>query len=322
MVRISSIASAYSISKILLSLLTILIVLVPCSSALVVDASNNWNETYNISGGRTLLVEELSTTWCENCAEIDPYLMDAADAHGSRIAIITYHPNDGLDAFEPEASQNRIDRLKLTHPDIGSTPSFIVDGGALRIGSESWPDVQKDILTKEVNNPNPSDLGFTVEKVGDKILARVNSFDAKNNGQNISQLTFILAQHGLEVPEGNINPGDQIRDRVVTGVAECNLQNQTITYSTGFAGVENIDNSCETGFQVALNDTGGQFSILLIHEKVSSNISSQDSGSQTYGVVEFAYRDYEISDPWNNQIMILLGFTIVGFLWFSYEKRR
>ena len=52
---------------------------------------DDWNEDITVTGGRTILVEELSTTWCTNCAEIDPYLQQVADAHGSRITIVTYH---------------------------------------------------------------------------------------------------------------------------------------------------------------------------------------------------------------------------------------
>ena len=82
------------------------------------------------------------------CAEIDPYLQQVADAHGSRISIVTYHPSDGEDAFQPEAAKHRIERMKLVNPQIGATPSFVVESGLLRIGPDSWPDVQKDILKK------------------------------------------------------------------------------------------------------------------------------------------------------------------------------
>jgi len=305
-----------------LSVLTIFILAIPCSSALVIDASENWDGPYKVTGGRTLLVEELSATWCENCAEIDPYLMDAADAHGSRVAMVTYHPSDGFDAFQPPASQHRIDRLMITHPEIGSTPSFIVDGGKLRIGSESWPDVQKDILTKEVNNLNPSNLEFTILKNDSGIQANIGKFDNRGNGLGSSQLTFMLMQHGLEVPSGFDNPGENIRDRVVTGIAECNLQNDTITYFEGFTSSQIVGDSCSTGFEVINDDINSDFSIILLHETTYDNLSAQNMTSQTYGAVEFAYRDYEISDSWNNLILIIIGFTIVGFLWITYEKTR
>jgi len=309
-----------SASNYILSILVFAIISAPSSSAIVIDAANNWDGPYEASGGRTLLVEELSATWCPSCAEIDPYLMEVADSHGSRISIVTYHPSDDIDAFQPEASQRRIDRLKITHPDIGSTPSFVVDGGKIRIGPESWPDVQKDILTKEVNNPNPSILKFDIKKVNGAIQASVKEFQNQGNGNNISQLTFLLAEHSVSVPNGFDNPGEDTRDRVVTAIAECNLQNNTIEYSNGFNNVSINDNSCQSGFRVTLEETVSQFSLVLIHERTFDNLTTQDTSANTYGVVEFSYRDIETSNSWNNLLIILIGFTIIGFLWHSYQK--
>ena len=44
------------------------------SQAEVKSFNENWSEDITVNGGRTLLVEELSATWCKSCAEIDPYL--------------------------------------------------------------------------------------------------------------------------------------------------------------------------------------------------------------------------------------------------------
>ena len=310
------------VPNLILTILVLIILCTPSSSAIVIDAAEELEGTYEASGGRTLLVEELSATWCTSCSEIDPYLMEVADSHGSRISIITYHPSDDVDAFQPEASQHRIERLKITHPEIGSTPSFIVDGGAIRVGPESWPDVQKDILTKEVNNPNPSDLKFEIKKVNGTIEASVKEFKSQGNGNNISQLTFILAEHSVKVPDGFDNPGEDTRDRVVTGVAECNLQNNTIGYYSGFSNAFANGNSCESGFTVSLDEDISQFSLVLVHERVIENLTTQDSSANTYGVVEFSYRDVELSDSWNNLMIILFGFTIIGFLWHSYQKTK
>ena len=306
----------------IIAVLVFIIISIPSSSAIVIDAKNNWEGPYEVSGGRTLLVEELSATWCPSCTEIDPYLMEVADSHGSRISLVTYHPSDDVDAFQPEASQHRLDRLKVTHPEIGSTPSFIVDGGKMRVGSESWPDVQKDILTKEVNNPNPSDLSFEIKKVNGLIQASVKEFENQGNGVNMSQLTFLLAQHSLSVPEGFENPGGHTRDRVVTAVAECNLQNNSISYHSGFNNVSISYGSCQTGFSVTLSEEISQFSLVLIHERTYDNLSTQDTSANTYGVVEFSFREVEVTDSWNNLIAILFGFTIVGFLLNYYHKSK
>ena len=136
------------------------------SQAEVKSFNENWSEDITVNGGRTLLVEELSATWCTSCAEIDPYLQQVADAHGSRISIVTYHPTDGEDAFQPAAANHRIERMKLVNDEIGATPSFVVESGQLRIGPNSWPDVQKDILKAETNRQDVSELSFTISQKG------------------------------------------------------------------------------------------------------------------------------------------------------------
>ena len=310
-----------SVVKFLISVLICVILFIPTSSALIVDASEKWNETYLVEGGRSLLVEELSATWCESCAEIDPYLMEVADSHGSRIAMVTYHPSDGVDAFQPLAAKHRIERLSITHPGIGSTPTFIVDGGQQRIGPQSWPDVQKDILSKEVTNLKPSRLSFEISKNNNETFtASIKSFSDHDNGVNKSQLTFMLVKHSLTVPEGFDNPGGKYRDRVVHGLVECNLQNNSITYSSGFLYSNIDDNSCQSGFSVT-SELEDEFSVLLLHEKVYKNLSSEEPSS-TYGVVEFAFRNLESDESWDNLLIILIGFTVIGFLWIYFEKRN
>ena len=99
----------------------------------------------------TILVEELTATWCARCAEIDLDLGIVAQEHGKRIAMVSYHPEDGVDAFGPEAAQHRIERLEIQHGKTPGYPSFVVNNGELRQDVASWPDVQSDILRAESN---------------------------------------------------------------------------------------------------------------------------------------------------------------------------
>ena len=175
------------------------------SQAEVKDFDEEWNEEITVSGGRTVLVEELSATWCVSCAEIDPYLQQVADAHGSRISIVTYHPSDGEDAFQPAAAKHRIERMKLVNPQIGATPSFVVESGQLRIGPDSWPDVQKDILKAETNRQEVSKLGFTIAKDGNNYSASISSVELIEVTYE-TQITFLLMNHEVEMPDGFFQP--------------------------------------------------------------------------------------------------------------------
>ncbi|MEC8540859.1 MAG: thioredoxin family protein, partial [Candidatus Thermoplasmatota archaeon] len=225
---------------------------VSTSQAEVKPYSEDWAGDVIITGGRTLLVEELSATWCVSCADIDPYLQQVADSHGSRISIVTYHPTDGEDAFQPEAAKYRIDRMKLVNPDIGSTPTFVVESGTPRIGPESWPDVQKDILKQEINRQESSMLSFSVSKVNNEYTAKIANTSLLDVSLD-TQLTFLLMTHELNMPDGYFNPGEAHRDRVVIATASCNIGNNSIS---GIGFNESSVTKCSDDFSVEFTHEG------------------------------------------------------------------
>ena len=116
--------------------------------ALVVSPPADFSRPLTVQdGGRTLLVEEITARGAR-CAEIDPELLRVADSHGSRIALVALHPSDGEDAFQPPASQHRIDRLESVQTGVkNSTPTFVVEAGPAR-QYDAWSDVQRDILNR------------------------------------------------------------------------------------------------------------------------------------------------------------------------------
>src|SRR5210317_153262 len=124
-----------------MALLVILVTCMPSQGIVVSTDTPLDSPVASEVGGRTVLVQELTATWCPSCAEIDPELVQVADSHGSRIALVALHPSDGEDAFQPPAAQHRIERLKLTYGDaLASTPTFVVEDGPLRIGYDAWRD--------------------------------------------------------------------------------------------------------------------------------------------------------------------------------------
>ena len=280
------------------------------SQAEVKSFNENWSEDITVNGGRTLLVEELSATWCKSCAEIDPYLQQVADAHGSRISIVTYHPTDGEDAFQPAAANHRIERMKLVNPEIGATPSFVVESGQLRIGPDSWPDVQKDILKAETNRQEVSDLSFTISQEGGNYSATISSSKLKNVTYE-TQLTFLLMAHELEMPKDFFNPGENHRDRVVIATSSCNVATNSID-NIGFLNASTTD--CLNDFTVKF-PVDGKFSLVLIHESTDEVIQSSPNFASTLGVVEFAYRDIEINNETNLMPIVFLSTITISFLW-------
>ena len=281
--------------------------------AQVVDPSNTLLTPMETeSMGRSLLVEEVTTTWCPSCAQIDPYLRGVADSHGSRIAMVAYHPSDGEDAFQPPAAQHRINRLGLLHGDAIPSPTFFVEGKNPRSGTEAWNDVQRDILDLELTRQDTTLLQFEVLRTADGITARVLSFGNMSVELENTQLTFLVLQHQKTVPDGFVNPGEPTRDRVLVATAECDMNTSTITTQLGLASV-NVDQGCMIDFEIMFNDMT-EFSILLIHESTENAILNSEASLGTYGAVEFAYRSRDIPESWSLANVLLLVAAGAGLI--------
>ncbi len=297
-----------------------LLLLLTSSSALVqakiVDPSETLIEPISTeSTGRSLLIEEITTTWCPTCADIDPYLMGVADSHGSRIAMVAYHPSDGIDGFQPPAAQHRINRLGIIHGDSIPSPTFFVEGKNPRSGTEAWTDVQRDILDLELTRQTTSLLQFEVTQDGEGITAQMTSFEPLHTDMNQTQLTFLVLEHQKPVPEGIKNPGEMHRDRVLIATAECRFNTSTIEVSIGLLRSESSQ-GCDSDFEITFASKA-EFSILLIHENTEDAVSNHNATLGTHGAVEFAFRSRDIPESWSlTHLMLLLaaGAGIVAVL--------
>ena len=268
--------------------------------------ADNQVQTYSVSGGRSILIEEYTATWCPSCAEIDPYLMEFAYAHGPRVAMVAYHPSDDVDAFQPLAAQNRIERLQITHPDIGSTPTFIVEAGPLRIGPDSWPDVNSDILNEEVKRQSYTQLILDIQQNNDTWTVTAKVVD--NDSIDYGQLTIMIVQHEKIVPEGFDNPGGLTRDRVLTAIAECDINSLTITSEVNLLSAETT--SCIDDFSVTFSPENEVFSVLLIHEPTKSQLENGSSG--TFGVVEYKSQEFTATQTNFDNSILIFTFILIG----------
>lgn len=274
--------------------------------ATVVNLSTSFEQPVATEGGgRTLLVEEITATWCPTCAEIDPELLQVADGHGSRIALVALHPSDGEDAFQPAASQHRIDRLALSNPSVAeSTPTFVVESGEPRRGYDAWAEVQRDILNAELARQDVSELDVEVVKTDNGYRASVTHTNLVST--NETQLTMMVVEHGKAMPDNAVNPGGDHRDRVVVGLAECSLDNHSITTSVGLLSAS-VESTCETSFAIEFEDLK-TWSVLLIHEPTATALASGEDPS-SHGAVELAFRDRATVDEAGGNIGFLLLVT-------------
>mgnify|MGYP002005834364 CR=1 FL=1 len=149
-------------------LAVMLIGVAPQAAALRVDALID-GEDLTVEGRTTVLVEEMTATWCSTCADIDPYLAEVADRHGSRLALVSLHPQDGQDGVATNASEARLDRWRSVHDDLGQTPAFLVEGEPPLVGPEVWPDVTRRMLELESSRSARPDLGFVATRDGSAV---------------------------------------------------------------------------------------------------------------------------------------------------------
>jgi hypothetical protein len=267
---------------------------------------DQWTGLKVVEGGHSILVEEYTATWCQRCAEIDPDLGIVAEEHGSRIAMVSYHPDDGVDAFGPEAAQHRIERLNIQHDNDAGYPSFVVHNGKLREDVSSWPDVQSDILKSESNLRQYTSLTVTAETNETHLVVTVMP-PQSSEVDNLTQYTILFVQHKKTVDNAFENPGESHRDRVLVALAEFPFEGQqTAIGSTIIAPF------------VASYPTEDleEWSVIVVHEYTASALENRTiMNSQPLGVVQISMQSSVLDDSGKVPLILpVLIFLAVGTL--------
>ena len=121
---------------------TVLLLLVVSSSNIVAeDEPNNWY----IEGGNSVLLEQYTATWCDVCAQIDPWISDFADDRGSRLVRIALH--DPLE--DPLGSIISSERLSIHSNSMELAPSFWFDSNNEIKGAVDSVDLDRALLNSE-----------------------------------------------------------------------------------------------------------------------------------------------------------------------------
>ena len=292
-----------------------LLALIPPADAVRINPES-WKGSAFIEGGYSILVEEYTATWCESCAQIDEDLEIITDDHGSRISMISYHPSDDIDAFEPPASEHRLERLRLQHPNLAATPSFVVHNGLVREGVESWPDVQSDILKEESSQRGYTNLKVTAQTNDTEILVSVfPPFDQASDNQ--TQISILFVQHNKQISDEFINPGTDSRDRVLVGLAEFPFVGNPVS----------IDTTIIAPFVVSYPiDSMDEWSVIVVHEYTNEALLNKTTeDSSPLGVAEISvkepHREESTEIPIILPIIIFVCIGALGILSFENKKK-
>jgi len=100
------------------------------------------------NGGRAILLEQLTATWCDTCATIDPWVTNFVDDRSNRVVRIALHPND----HDPFGSPLTTHRIALKAPETTpSLPTFWFDGGGQMEGQVTQSMLENNLRNAESN---------------------------------------------------------------------------------------------------------------------------------------------------------------------------
>jgi thiol-disulfide isomerase/thioredoxin len=297
----------------LVLLLALCMLMVNNVSGVIVEQSE-LESGISITGGRTILVEEITATWCQSCTEIDPYLEEVSQSHGSRIALIALHPNDGVDVFSSDASEARIDRLALSHDNYTGTPSFSVNGLNYQEGPQSWPTVQREILDEETKRSDYQEILVDIQETGNFIQLDI----ATNQITVDQQITVMLLAHQKQLPNGEF-PGGDTRDRVLTDMVYLQTEdNQTYGERINITSSQHGDAYSVASLQIFVGEIEF-WSIVTVVEFTDSHISA---GGPAYslGSLEITNKQFSSYSDSNLSTFVLISFFAFGFAYIFLKK--
>ena len=292
---------------------TVLLLLVVSSSNIVAeDESNNWY----IEGGNSVLLEQYTATWCDVCAQIDPWVSNFADDRGSRLVRIALH--DPLE--DPLGSIISSERLSIHSNSMELAPSFWFDSNNEIKGAVDSVDLDRALLNSEGVRDSDSIISIsgTESFDTDSMNLKVNLFNI-DNSSNSQVSIFLLAE--VNIDKSQATNGITTHEDVAVGYMnmeiDTNLTIEEVTSETNFnmrftniSMTRNID-SFEVNLDFSLeNQNFEDYSIVVAHEK------TVDGQRSTLGAVSLSLDNSQDSNGINvifPLIIICLVSTVILF---------
>ena len=292
---------------------TVLLLLVVSSSNIVAeDESNNWYT----EGGNSVLLEQYTATWCDVCAQIDPWISNFADDRGSRLVRIALH--DPLE--DPLGSIISSERLSIHSNSMELAPSFWFDSNNEIKGAVDSVDLDRALLNSEGVRDSDTIISIsgTESFDTDSMNLKVNLFNI-DNSSNSQVSIFLLAE--VNIDKSQATNGITTHEDVAVGYLnmeiDTNLSIEEVTSETNFnmrftniSMTRNID-SFEVNLDFYLeNQDFEDFSIVVAHEK------TVDGQRSTLGAVSLSLDNSQDSNGINvifPLIIICLVSTVILF---------
>ena len=292
---------------------TVLLLLVMTSSNIVADdESDNWYA----EGGNSVLMEQFTATWCDVCAQIDPWISNFADERGSRLVRIALHDP----VADPLGSSISSERLSIHSNSMDLAPSFWFDSNNEIKGTVDPVDLDRALLNSEGVRESDTIISISGAENFDSnsMDLRVNLFNV-DNSSNSQVSIFLLAE--IIIDKSQATNGITTHEDVAVGYLnmeiDTNLTIEEVTSETNFnmrftniSMTRNID-SFEVNLDFSLeNQNFEDYSIVVAHEK------TVDGQRSTLGAVSLSLDNSQDSNGINvifPLIIICLVSTVILF---------
>ena len=250
---------------------TVLLLLVMTSSNIVADdESDNWYA----EGGNSVLMEQFTATWCDVCAQIDPWISNFADERGSRLVRIALHDP----VADPLGSSISSERLSIHSNSMDLAPSFWFDSNNEIKGTVNPVDLDRALLNSEGVRESDTIISISGAENFDSnsMDLRVNLFNV-DNSSNSQVSIFLLAE--IIIDKSQATNGITTHEDVAVGYLnmeiDTNFSTDDITSETNFNSrftnfsmTRNV-NSFQINLDFPLgNEDIEDISIVVAHEKI------------------------------------------------------
>ena len=234
------------------------------------DESDNWYA----EGGNSVLMEQFTATWCDVCAQIDPWISNFADERGSRLVRIALHDP----VADPLGSSISSERLSIHSNSMDLAPSFWFDSNNEIKGTVDPVDLDRALLNSEGVRESDTIISISGAENFDSnsMDLRVNLFNV-DNSSNSQVSIFLLAD--IIIDKSQATNGITTHEDVAIGYLnmeiDTNFSTDDITSETNFnSRFTNISMTRNVhSFQIDLdfplaNEDIEDISIVVAHEKI------------------------------------------------------
>jgi hypothetical protein len=234
------------------------------------DESDNWYA----EGGNSVLMEQFTATWCDVCAQIDPWISNFADERGSRLVRIALHDP----VSDPLGSSISSERLSIHSNSMELAPSFWFDSNNEIKGTVDPVDLDRALLNSEGVRESDTIISISgAENFDSNSMDLIVNLFNVDNSSNSQVSIFLLSEIIIDKSQAinGITTHEDVAIGYLNMEINTNFSIDDMTSETNFnSRFTNISMTRNVNsFQINLdfplgNEDIEDISIVVAHEKI------------------------------------------------------